>query len=391
MLRVGRATGTRAAPHVTLYGPSETNGTVSVRKVVSEVERIGRKYCLVPYRIKGFDCFDKENKRKVIYLDIEPSRALQNMRWDLAQALRRISAPTEYDQEQDYEFHSTVVMLNDDTKFRRIWGFVMSKEAPDITQCVPRVTILGGNRRIICEYDLVLGRVLDRRQALSRHWWRRTTTKMRELQGLPMLESPSIRDRISLFVRELSGKKSVFFISDTHFDHAKIIRYCKRPFSDVREMNRFIKDNWNGTVGWNDTVYFLGDWSFGRRSRPAEYWMRQLKGRIVWIRGDHDDRNDGKKSTQLPASGYDFLLLHDPNDPENRPPGWQGWIIHGHIHNNDTHRYPFINGEQRTINVSAELVNYRPVSLSRLLSLDLRSIRRMATINDEPERPSGRV
>jgi calcineurin-like phosphoesterase family protein len=90
----------------------------------------------------------------------------------------------------------------------------------------------------------------------------------------------------------------------------------------------------------------------------------------------------------LRAAGYDFLLLHDPKD---RPPGWQGWIIHGHTHNNDMHRYPFINGEQRTINVSVELVDYRPVSLTYLLSLDLRSIRRMPTINDEPERLSTRL
>jgi len=346
----------------------------------------------VSCRIKGFGCFAEEDKRKVIYLDIEPSLSLQNMRRDLAQALRGISVPTEYDREQDYEFHSTIVMVNDEAKFRRIWEFIKSKEPPDMAQYVPRVTILGGNRRIICEYDLVLGRVLDRRQALSRRWWRKTATRIRELQGLPRLETPSIRDRFRLFVRELSGKKFTYLISDTHFDHDNIIRYCKRPFSSKYEMNRFIKDNWNGTVGRNDTVYFLGDWSFGRGSRPAGYWMRQLKGRITWIRGSHDKDTScagfDEKGMILRAAGYAFLLLHDPKD---RPPGWQGWIIHGHIHNNDMDRYPFINGEQRTINVSVELVDYRPVSLSYLLSLDLRSIRRMPTINDEPERLSSRL
>jgi 2'-5' RNA ligase len=186
---VRRTTGTRAVPHVTLYGPSETNGTVSVRRIVSEVERVGRRYTLVACRIKGFGCFAEENKRKVIYLGIEPSLSLQNMRRDLAQALRGISVPTEYDREQDYEFHSTILIVDDEARFRRIWEFIKSKEPPDMAQYVPRVTILGGNRRIICEYDLVLRRVLDRRQALSRRWWRKTTTRMRELQGLPRLKT----------------------------------------------------------------------------------------------------------------------------------------------------------------------------------------------------------
>jgi calcineurin-like phosphoesterase family protein/2'-5' RNA ligase len=383
-----RGTRKRAVPHVTLYGQSET-GTIS--RVVSEVERIGRNHALVPCRIKGPVWFIKKNGEKVICLDVEPSPALQNMRWDLAEALRGISVPREYDRQRDFRFHITIADNVTDTEFPRIWRYVKSRERPDMAQHVARVTVLDGRRRIIREYDMVLGRLLDRRQALSSQWLRRTTARLRELQGLPKTETPSIRDRFNLLVRELSGKKCTYFIGDTHFDHANIIRYCNRPFSDVHEMNRFIKDNWNGTVGRNDTVYFLGDWSFGRHSRAPRYWMRQLKGRIVCIRGSHD-RDAGcagfDSQGTLQAPGYEFLMVHDPKD---RPPGWQGWTIHGHVHNNDMQNYPFINGERRTINVSAELVNYKPVNLSHLLSLDLCSIRRMATINDEPERPSGRV
>ena len=52
-------------------------------------------------------------------------------------------------------------------------------------------------------------------------------------------------------------------------------------------------------------------------------------------------------------------------------------------------KYPFINGERKTINVSVELTNYRPISLDYLLSLDIDSIKRMETISSNPER--GRV
>jgi hypothetical protein len=29
----------------------------------------------------------------------------------------------------------------------------------------------------------------------------------------------------------------IYFTADTHFCHADIIRFCKRPFADVDEMN----------------------------------------------------------------------------------------------------------------------------------------------------------
>jgi calcineurin-like phosphoesterase family protein len=57
--------------------------------------------------------------------------------------------------------------------------------------------------------------------------------------------------------------------------------------------------------------------------------------------------------------------MHDPY----RPLGYDGWIIHGDKHNNSLKRYPFINQKTKTINVSAELVNYTPLSLSRLIPL----------------------
>ncbi|HZD43627.1 MAG TPA: hypothetical protein VE134_06160, partial [Methanomicrobiales archaeon] len=52
------------------------------------------------------------------------------------------------------------------------------------------------------------------------------------------------------------------------------------------------------------------------------------------------------------------LLIHDPLQA---PRDFEGWVIHGHMHNNDLERYPFINFERRTINVSVEVIGYRPV------------------------------
>lgn len=81
-----------------------------------------------------------------------------------------------------------------------------------------------------------------------------------------------------------------FFTSDTHFNHANIIRFCNRPFRNVEEMNEAIVANWNEVVGENDTVFHLGDFCLG----GAAEWTRfldRLNGRIYLILGNHDLKN----------------------------------------------------------------------------------------------------
>ena len=54
-----------------------------------------------------------------------------------------------------------------------------------------------------------------------------------------------------------------------------------RPFTSIRRMNSVLLNNWNNTVKKEDAVYFLGDLTFGKNSRPSEFWLRQLKGKIT--------------------------------------------------------------------------------------------------------------
>ena len=37
-----------------------------------------------------------------------------------------------------------------------------------------------------------------------------------------------------------SDGSNIFFTSDTHFNHEKIIGLCKRPFKDAEEMNEYL-------------------------------------------------------------------------------------------------------------------------------------------------------
>lgn len=174
--RVEGVTTKRAVPHITLFGPFQTNNT---NKIITEVERICQNYELVPFTIKGFGCFNRK-MNKVIYLEIEPSPELKELRWKLAQQLGKISNTLPKDMQQRFQFHATIAFKDIDRKFDKIWAYIKAREEPDINQHLLRITILK-DRTIIREYDLVLQRWLNRRQALSKYWWQKTVSNLREL------------------------------------------------------------------------------------------------------------------------------------------------------------------------------------------------------------------
>jgi calcineurin-like phosphoesterase family protein len=66
------------------------------------------------------------------------------------------------------------------------------------------------------------------------------------------------------------------------------------------------------------------------------------------------------------------------------PIDWNGWVIHGDKHNNNVWEYPFINGKNKTINVSAELIEYKPLDIEVLSKLRFEKIRRMDTLSSTP-------
>jgi 2'-5' RNA ligase len=166
--KVKGVTRNRAVPHITLFGPFATR---QIGKVISELIEVGREFCLVPFLVKGFNYFD--NKQKVIYLDIDPSKELEDLRRKLAQKLSKISDSQPWDAKKQFQFHSTVAFRDIDRKFSKIWGYIKDKEEPNIKQHLLRITIIkGGN--ILYEYDLILKKLLNRKQALSRYWFNKT-------------------------------------------------------------------------------------------------------------------------------------------------------------------------------------------------------------------------
>jgi len=173
--RVEGITRNRAVPHITLFGPFTTRYE---KRMISAVADVGREYSLVPFEVKGFNYFDKE--RKVIYLDINPSTELKELRWKLAQRLGKISGSQQWDNQKQFQLHSTVAFRDIDRKFLKIWEYIKEREEPNINQYLLRITILK-REKILYEYDLILKKLLNRRQALSRYWFNKTMSKFKEL------------------------------------------------------------------------------------------------------------------------------------------------------------------------------------------------------------------
>ena len=78
----------------------------------------------------------------------------------------------------------------------------------------------------------------------------------------------------------------VFVVSDPHFGHANIIKYCHRPFADADEMDRQLIARWNAAVLSAATVWLLGDVTVKPDKLGA--LQRQLNGRKVLVAGNHD-------------------------------------------------------------------------------------------------------
>ena len=163
-----------------------------------------------------------------------------------------------------------------------------------------------------------------------------------------------------------------YLISDLHLGHENIIEYCDRPFDSVEEMDNTLIENWNDVVDdEHDVVFFLGDLGAFAREEELRELLGRLNGRIVFVEGNHDHPSryvDGINTHQyyiLERGDRQFCCTHRP---ENAPRFWEGWIVHGHHHDNDTDEYPFLDPERRRVNVSVELIGYEPLPEEELIN-----------------------
>ena len=91
---------------------------------------------------------------------------------------------------------------------------------------------------------------------------------------------------------KLHENQKIFFTSDLHFQHKNVIRFCKRPFENTKDMELKLIENWNSVVSNEDIVFDLGDvlWFDGRHD--AKRILNQLNGIHYVILGNHDNKKN---------------------------------------------------------------------------------------------------
>ena len=167
--------------------------------------------------------------------------------------------------------------------------------------------------------------------------------------------------------QSLKPNSRIFIISDTHFSHANIIKYCSRPFKDVEEMDNTMIKNWNRVVKENDIVYHLGDFSFGGKDN-VEKFLKKLNGKIILVKGNHDRCSNGHLRRIGFYEVYDRPIVIDnkiilSHEPLEVPPKEPYINIYGHVHDGSSYE----DYTPNTACVCVERINYEPIPLNTVL------------------------
>ena len=170
----------------------------------------------------------------------------------------------------------------------------------------------------------------------------------------------------------------IYFTSDLHFYHEKIIHHCRRPFADVQDMNERLIENWNRTVGPDDEVYILGDVTM-KGPEQAFAVLSRLSGKKYLIRGNHDYFIDNpewqnyswvfqwvKDYHELIWNNQKFVLFHYPIAE------WAGFYngsihLHGHQHNKAVYNYQQLQTGLKRYDVGVDANGFKPVNIEHIV------------------------
>ena len=150
----------------------------------------------------------------------------------------------------------------------------------------------------------------------------------------------------------MSGTTEVYWTSDLHFSHNRILDFCRetRQGDTPEEMNELIIERWNMKVRPGDIIHILGDISFDTVENTIKL-LKRLQGAKHVIRGNHDHVIDKvvklhptmlhsyKTYNEIKVQGEKFTLCHFPVESWNCQ-RYGAKMLHGHTHLKDTGETP---------------------------------------------------
>ena len=165
----------------------------------------------------------------------------------------------------------------------------------------------------------------------------------------------------------------VYFTSDLHLGHSRIIEYCQRPFANVEEMNQVLIQNYNSVVRRDDTVYLLGDICLKLPKDRANELISQLHGKKYLLIGNHDKKYDPSlfvKMQDFMLLSFEkeiFALMHYPmlSWPHSLHGSYQ---LHGHLHESAAYNEKNREAGIRRYDVGVDANGYAPVSVKQVLA-----------------------
>jgi calcineurin-like phosphoesterase family protein len=160
----------------------------------------------------------------------------------------------------------------------------------------------------------------------------------------------------------------LFFTSDTHFGHQRILPLQSRPFATMAAMHEALITRWNAVVSPKDTVIHLGDFGLGTFEEMRQIF-RQLQGHKHLVIGNHDKGAVLKQSWKSRHGylvqkwqGLRFVCCHFP-----LATWWHAYYphvlhVHGHTHGGVVPAIP------HRFDVGSDAEDFTPVSAEVLFA-----------------------
>lgn len=134
---------------------------------------------------------------------------------------------------------------------------------------------------------------------------------------------------------------NVWFTSDTHFGHERVITFdyaVRKRYININEHDDDLIARWNSVVGVRDVVYHLGDFCWSKTVEGINRYIDLLNGKIVLVKGNHDHSNvnscnftDVVDYMKLKFDKDILCAMHYPIEEWDRQ-RYGSIHIHGHTH-----------------------------------------------------------